>query len=154
MCSYAWRRDSVTARTRVSSWWVPPRRPPVRTGWQASLMRSIEATPNLEYLGQRTHAEVNELLARAHIFVNTSTHEGFPNTFIQAWLREVAVVSLSVRSRSGSGAPAGRHRRRQRIRVGRGLRALIDHPEVAPVSCGAAVIMPPHSIRYPTCRSW
>jgi hypothetical protein len=64
--------------------------------WQASLMSSIEATPNLEYVGQKTLEEVNELLARAHIFVNTSTHEGFPNTFIQAWLRDVAVVSLSV----------------------------------------------------------
>ena len=44
----------------------------------------------------KTLAEVNELLARAHIFVNTGTHEGFPNTFVQAWLRDVAVVSLSV----------------------------------------------------------
>ncbi len=65
-------------------------------GWQASLMRSIDTTPNLAYLGQKTHAEVNELLARAHVFVNTSTHEGFPNTFIQAWLRDVVVVSLGV----------------------------------------------------------
>ena len=59
-------------------------------------MRSIAATPNLRYVGQKTHEEVNELLGRAHIFVNTSTHEGFPNTFIQAWLRDVAVVSLRV----------------------------------------------------------
>jgi glycosyltransferase involved in cell wall biosynthesis len=64
--------------------------------WQHALMRGIEATPNLEYLGQKSHEEVNQLLARAHIFVNTSTHEGFPNTFIQSWLREVAVVSLKV----------------------------------------------------------
>jgi glycosyltransferase involved in cell wall biosynthesis len=64
--------------------------------WQHALMRSIEATPNLEYVGEKSHEEVNLLLARSHIFVNTSAHEGFPNTFIQSWLREVAVVSLQV----------------------------------------------------------
>ena len=70
--------------------------PPGKSAWQTTLMRSIESAANLEYLGQKTHAEVNALLARAHVFVNTSTHEGFPNTFIQAWMREVAVVSLGV----------------------------------------------------------
>ncbi len=64
--------------------------------WQQALKRSIESTPNLEYWGQKSHNEVNELLDRSHILVNTSTHEGFPNTFIQAWLRAVAVVSLQV----------------------------------------------------------
>jgi glycosyltransferase involved in cell wall biosynthesis len=64
--------------------------------WQNALMQSIEAAANLRYLGHRSQDEVNELLARSHIFVNTSTQEGFPNTFIQAWLREVAVVSLQV----------------------------------------------------------
>jgi glycosyltransferase involved in cell wall biosynthesis len=64
--------------------------------WQRALMHSIESTPNLEYWGQKSHEEVNELLDRSHILVNTSTHEGFPNTFIQAWLRAVAVVSLQV----------------------------------------------------------
>jgi glycosyltransferase involved in cell wall biosynthesis len=64
--------------------------------WQRPLIDSIEGTPNLEYWGQKSHTEVNELLDRSHILVNTSTHEGFPNTFIQAWLRGVAVVSLQV----------------------------------------------------------
>lgn len=64
--------------------------------WQESLMRSIGDTANLQYMGPKSHTEVNELLARAHIFVNTSTHEGFPNTFVQAWFRDVVVTSLSV----------------------------------------------------------
>jgi glycosyltransferase involved in cell wall biosynthesis len=64
--------------------------------WQEPLMRDIETTGNLRYVGPKSLAEVNELLARAHIFVNTSVYEGFPNTFIQAWLRDVAVISLSV----------------------------------------------------------
>jgi glycosyltransferase involved in cell wall biosynthesis len=64
--------------------------------WHDSLMRDIEATPNLRYLGHKTYEQVNELLARCHIFVNTSIHEGFPNTFVQAWLRDAVVVSLDV----------------------------------------------------------
>ncbi len=61
-----------------------------------SRVRGIESLANLHYLGERSHEEVNALLARAHIFVNTSLHEGFPNTFIQSWQRDVVVVSLSV----------------------------------------------------------
>jgi glycosyltransferase involved in cell wall biosynthesis len=64
--------------------------------WRISLMQSIANTKNLDYVGQKTHAEVNRLLARSHVFVNTSTHEGFPNTFVQAWMRGVAVLSQSV----------------------------------------------------------
>jgi glycosyltransferase involved in cell wall biosynthesis len=64
--------------------------------WIESLSNRMHCTPNLEYLGPRSQAEVNALLARAHVFVNTSAYEGFPNTFIQAWSREAAIVSLQV----------------------------------------------------------
>ncbi|MEA3172837.1 MAG: hypothetical protein QOF42_248 [Gammaproteobacteria bacterium] len=64
--------------------------------WQKSLSASIESTPRLEYWCRRTQTEVNQLLGQAHIFVNTSVQEGFPNTFIQSWMRDVAVVSLTV----------------------------------------------------------
>ena len=73
-----------------------PPGPFVNRRWRDPLMRSIEGTQNLQYWGQKSHEEVNELLARAHILVNTSTQEGFPNTFIQSWLRGVVVVSLQV----------------------------------------------------------
>jgi len=64
--------------------------------WSGDLMAAIRATPNLDYLGEKSQDEVNALLARAHIYVNTSLFEGFANTFIQAWMRDVAVVSLYV----------------------------------------------------------
>ncbi len=118
-------------------------------GWQEALMRDIEDTPNLEYLGHKSHAQVNELLARAHIFVNTSTHEGFPNTFIQSWLRDVAVVSLSVdpdqvleHKQVGITAqsPAG---------LLDAVRRLIEHPEVraAYIERGRAHATAHHSLR-------
>tara|TARA_A100001037_G_scaffold306151_1_gene349548 strand:+ start:5611 stop:6726 length:1116 start_codon:yes stop_codon:yes gene_type:complete len=64
--------------------------------WSRRLLQQIETTPNLDYLGGQSQDAVNELLSRAHLFVNTSLHEGFANTFIQAWMREVPVVSLHV----------------------------------------------------------
>jgi glycosyltransferase involved in cell wall biosynthesis len=64
--------------------------------WRVPLERSIAETPNLEYVGLKSQAEVNAILARAHVFVNTSTVEGFANTFIQAWMRQVPVVTLDV----------------------------------------------------------
>jgi glycosyltransferase involved in cell wall biosynthesis len=64
--------------------------------WYASIMQRITSLPNLEYLGSQPQSEINRLLSRAHVLVNTSVSEGFPNTFIQAWMRAVPVVSLSV----------------------------------------------------------
>jgi glycosyltransferase involved in cell wall biosynthesis len=64
--------------------------------WLQELMQDIESAPNLTFLGRRSQEEVNQYLARSSIFVNTSVHEGFPNTFVQAWLRDAVVVSLTV----------------------------------------------------------
>jgi glycosyltransferase involved in cell wall biosynthesis len=63
--------------------------------WPA-LLAKIQAQPNLLYLGGLTQDAVNAWIARSHILVNTSEHEGFSNTFIQAWMRGVPVVSLAV----------------------------------------------------------
>ena len=63
--------------------------------WQ-KVEADIRAVPNLKFLGQIPNTAVNELLTRAHLLVNTSTVEGFPNTFIQSWLREVPTLSLNV----------------------------------------------------------
>ena len=64
--------------------------------WNYALRQQIASLPNLTHLGQLSQAEVNEQLNGAYAFVNTSVYEGFPNTFIQAWLREVPVISLAV----------------------------------------------------------
>jgi glycosyltransferase involved in cell wall biosynthesis len=56
----------------------------------------IRGLPNLSYLGELPVERVEELLEESDIFVNTSKAEGFPNTFIQAWLRGVPVISCCV----------------------------------------------------------
>jgi glycosyltransferase involved in cell wall biosynthesis len=96
--------------------------------WCEMLMQSIASTPNLTYLGHRPQDEVNRVLARACIFVNTSVHEGFPNTFIQAWLRGAVVVSLSVNpdrvlETNGVGIHAGTEEG-----LARAVRSLLTNP--------------------------
>jgi glycosyltransferase involved in cell wall biosynthesis len=80
--------------------------------WTEGLLAEIAATPNLEYRGALSQADVNALLEHTDLLVNTSDYEGFSNTFIQAWMRRVPVVSLRVDpdrllSRGGLGAVTG-----------------------------------------------
>ncbi len=63
---------------------------------QRQELAALMAESGVEYLGPRSPDEVGELLSRARLLANTSTAEGFPNTFIQAWMRGVPVVSLVV----------------------------------------------------------
>ncbi len=60
------------------------------------LLERIGALENLVYHGALHMDAVNALLARARVFVNTSESEGFPNTYIQAWQRNVPVLSLDI----------------------------------------------------------
>jgi glycosyltransferase involved in cell wall biosynthesis len=50
--------------------------------------------PNVNMLGAVRYADSGNLFDRAKIFLNTSSIEGFPNTFLQAWIRGVPVVSF------------------------------------------------------------
>lgn len=64
--------------------------------WVSGVEEQMRATANLRHPGGVAPAEVNRQLAAAHLLVNTSDTEGFSNTFVQAWLRGVPVVSLTV----------------------------------------------------------
>lgn len=80
--------------------------------WTRRQLEEIAATPNLDYRGALSQGEVNALLGQADLLVNTSDYEGFSNTFIQAWMRRVPVVSLRVDpdrllSHGGLGAVTG-----------------------------------------------
>ncbi|MEJ0084185.1 MAG: glycosyltransferase family 4 protein [Pseudomonadota bacterium] len=50
--------------------------------------------PNVRMLGAVKYADTGALFDRARVFLNTSSIEGFPNTFLQAWIRGVPVVSF------------------------------------------------------------
>jgi glycosyltransferase involved in cell wall biosynthesis len=57
--------------------------------------QSLQGVGGLRYFGSQTQAQVNRWLERASLLVNTSDYEGFSNTFIQAWMRGVPVISLN-----------------------------------------------------------
>jgi len=69
---------------------------PKNEDWQKIMQQKETKLKNFHYLGEQKIEEVNRILCESHIFINTSRHEGFPNTFIQAWLRRVPVISLNV----------------------------------------------------------
>jgi glycosyltransferase involved in cell wall biosynthesis len=50
--------------------------------------------PNVMMLGAVRYADTGALFDRAKVFLNTSSIEGFPNTYLQAWIRGVPVVSF------------------------------------------------------------
>jgi glycosyltransferase involved in cell wall biosynthesis len=58
----------------------------------------LERAPQrFRYTGPLGIGEVNKLIAQSILAVNTSKPvEGFPNTFIQSWMRGVPIVSLEV----------------------------------------------------------
>ncbi len=51
---------------------------------------------NFIYIHRVNPGEDNKYYEKASLFVNTSSTEGYPNSFIQAWLRETPVITLDV----------------------------------------------------------
>lgn len=85
---------------------------PGEPGQYDALMARIARLPNLSYLGEQALENVNREMAASDVLVCTSLAEGFPNTFIQAWLRGVPVLSVRVDpdgclARGGAGLVTG-----------------------------------------------
>jgi glycosyltransferase involved in cell wall biosynthesis len=88
---------------------------PVPDGADRRLLDEIRTTaqglPNLELLDPLAHALLPGLIARSVAVVNTSTLEGMPNTFLEAWACGVPVLTLqfdpdAVVARRGLGVAA------------------------------------------------
>lgn len=48
---------------------------------------------NLHFLGKKSFDETNAIVSQSRLLCCTSTFEGFPNTFLQAWASGIPVVS-------------------------------------------------------------
>lgn len=57
---------------------------------------AAQVIPNLRFIETVPFSEINEYFAKAKLFINTSVFEGFPNTFVQAAMYGVPIVSLNV----------------------------------------------------------
>lgn len=65
---------------------------------EEALYRDVKHTAaaktNVSFHGRLSYWDTNTLYGRARVFVNTSDIEGFPNSYLQAWIRGVPVVTL------------------------------------------------------------
>jgi glycosyltransferase involved in cell wall biosynthesis len=63
------------------------------TGYFDRVTAAARQLPNLTIYGAVPYQQVGALFDRARVLANTSTMEGFPNTFLQAWMRGIPVAT-------------------------------------------------------------
>jgi glycosyltransferase involved in cell wall biosynthesis len=69
---------------------------PFGAPWETWVENGARHDSEVEYRGALGHDEVVELLKDSVALVCTSVREGFPNTFIEAWMCETPVVSVGI----------------------------------------------------------
>lgn len=52
--------------------------------------------PNIEFLGMVPPIQIERIFPHSKLFLNTSSREGFPNTYLQSWMNAVPTVSLNI----------------------------------------------------------
>ena len=58
------------------------------------IVRAARELPNVHATGPVPYREIGAWFDRSRVHLNTSNVEGFPNTFLQAWIRSIPVVSF------------------------------------------------------------
>jgi len=64
-----------------------------RNQHQADTIKDAEQIPNLRFLGKKTGRDLDSILEKAWVLVNTSIHEGMPQSILQGLAYEIPVVS-------------------------------------------------------------
>ncbi len=64
------------------------------SGLYERMRREAASIPNLVFHGAIPYRDIGYYFDRARVLVNTSSLEGFPNTYLQSWLRGVPVISF------------------------------------------------------------
>jgi glycosyltransferase involved in cell wall biosynthesis len=66
------------------------------TGYGEEMVRRLSCLPNVEFMGRVSPDLAAQTIAGAAVLLSTSSHEGFPNTFLEAWSSGTPVVTLNV----------------------------------------------------------
>ena len=78
---------------------------PKEAAYVAEFMEQAKALPNVDYRGFVPFEQADRIFDGAALVLNTSTYEGFPNIFLQAWARGIPAVGFVD---TGSRCPEGR----------------------------------------------
>lgn len=96
--------------------------------WREVRERALKMA-NVEFIESAPYSSIQTLFNTARIFVNTSTDEGVPNTFIHAGLGRTAIASLRVDPDGMFGVfRAGFCAGDEMEELAAGIRGLLDHP--------------------------
>jgi len=65
-------------------------------GYGKWIVEALQAQSNIELLGKVAPQKARQIIADAALLLSTSDAEGFPNTFLEAWLSGTPVISLKL----------------------------------------------------------
>ena len=62
--------------------------------YSTSIINKMNTMSNVEYLGPIPFNSISNVYKQGKILLNTSIYEGFPNVFLESWIRKIPVITL------------------------------------------------------------